>query len=70
MNEVGSSVNVLDWDAKKGVFTTKQLISTVPADNTGPTAPSDIVMDKKGKFAYVEPAGAERLYGLVLDFSE
>lgn len=53
VNEVGSSVNVLDWDAKKGVFTTKQLISTVPADNTGPTAPSDIVMDKKGRFAYV-----------------
>jgi 6-phosphogluconolactonase len=53
VNEVGSSVNVLDWDAKKGVFTTKQLISTVPADNTGPSAPSDIVMDKKGKFVYV-----------------
>jgi 6-phosphogluconolactonase len=53
VNEVGSSVNVLDWDTKKGVFTTKQLISTVAADNTGPSAPSDIVMDKKGKFAYV-----------------
>ena len=53
VNEVGSSVNVLDWNAKKGVFTTKQLISTVAADNTGPSAPSDIVMDKAGKFAYV-----------------
>ena len=53
VNEVGSSVNVLDWDTKKGVFTTKQLISTVSADNTGPSAPSDIVMDKKGKFVYV-----------------
>ncbi|MBS1822836.1 MAG: lactonase family protein [Acidobacteria bacterium] len=53
VNEVGSSVNVLDWDAKKGVFTTKQLISTVSTDNTGPSAPSDIVMDKKGQFCYV-----------------
>ncbi|MBS1798629.1 MAG: lactonase family protein [Acidobacteria bacterium] len=53
VNEVGSSVNVLDWDAKKGVFTTKQLISTAAADNTGPSAPSDIVMDKKGQFCYV-----------------
>jgi 6-phosphogluconolactonase len=53
VNEVGSSVNVLDWDTKKGVFTTKQLISTVSADNTGPSAPSDIVMDKKGQFCYV-----------------
>jgi 6-phosphogluconolactonase len=53
VNEVGSSVNVLDWDARKGTFTTKQLISTVPAENTEPSAPSDIVMDKNGKFCYV-----------------
>ena len=36
LNEVGSSVNVLDWDAKKGVLTTAQLISTVPEGHTGP----------------------------------
>ena len=65
VNEVGSSVNVLDWDALKGVFTTKQLISTVPENHQGPSAPSDIVMDKAGRFAYV----ANRLDDFMVSFS-
>jgi 6-phosphogluconolactonase len=65
VNEVGSSVNVLDWDAQKGVFTTKQLISTVPEGHEGPSAPSDIVMDKAGRFAYV----ANRLDDFMVSFS-
>ena len=65
VNEVGSSVNVLDWDAKKGVFTTAQLISTVAEDHQGPSAPSDIVMDKAGQFVYV----ANRLDDFMVSFS-
>jgi len=65
VNEVGSSVNVLDWDAQKGVFTTKQLISTVPEGHQGQSAPSDIVMDKAGRFAYV----ANRLDDFMVSFS-
>ncbi|WP_035359541.1 lactonase family protein [Edaphobacter aggregans] len=65
VNEVGSSVNVLDWDATKGVFTTKQLISTVPEGHQGPSAPSDIVMDKQGRFAYV----ANRIDDFMVSFS-
>jgi 6-phosphogluconolactonase len=65
VNEVGSSVNVLKWDATKGVFTTVQLISTVPADHQGPSAPSDVVMDKAGKFLYV----ANRLDDFMVSFS-
>ena len=65
VNEVGSSVNVLDWDAKKGVFTTAQLISTVPEGHQGPSAPSDVVMDKAGRFIYV----ANRLDDFMVSFS-
>jgi 6-phosphogluconolactonase len=65
VNEVGSSVNVLDWDARKGVFTTKQLISTIPEGHQGPSAPSDIVMDKKGRFVYV----ANRLDDFMVSYS-
>ncbi|WP_255460565.1 lactonase family protein [Edaphobacter albus] len=65
VNEVGSTVNVLDWDAKKGVFTTAQLISTVPEDHQGPTAPADIVLDKSARFAYV----ANRLDDFMVSFS-
>jgi 6-phosphogluconolactonase len=64
-NEVGSSVNVLDWDARKGVFTTAQLISTVPDGHTGPSAPSEIIIDKSGHFVYV----ANRLDDFMVSFS-
>lgn len=65
LNEVGSSVNVLDWDAKKGAFTTAQLISTVPEGHTGPSAPSEIVIDKTGRFVYA----ANRLDDFMVSFS-
>lgn len=65
LNEVGSSVNVLDWDAKKGVFTTAQLISTVPEGHTGPSAPSEIVIDKTGRFVYA----ANRFDNFLVSFS-
>ena len=64
-NEVGSSVNVLDWDAKKGILTTAQLISTVPEGHTGPSAPSEIIIDKAGRFVYV----ANRLDDFMVSFS-
>jgi 6-phosphogluconolactonase len=65
VNELGSSVNVLDWNAKKGAFTTVQLISTVPDGHQGPSAPSDVVMDKAGRFVYV----ANRLDDFMVSFS-
>jgi 6-phosphogluconolactonase len=64
-NEVGSSVNVLNWDAKNGVLTTAQLISTVPEGHTGPSAPSEIIIDKAGRFVYV----ANRLDDFMVSFS-
>lgn len=64
-NEVGSSINVLDWDAKKGVLTTVQLISTVPERHTGPSAPSEIILDKAGRFVYL----ANRLDDFMVSFS-
>jgi 6-phosphogluconolactonase len=65
LNEVGSSVNVLDWDARKGVLTTAQLISTVPEGHTGPSAPSEIVIDKTGRFVYA----ANRFDNFLVSFS-
>ena len=65
LNEVGSSVNMLDWDAKKGVLTTTQLISTIPEGHTGPSAPSEIVIDKTGRFVYA----ANRLDDFLVSFS-
>jgi len=65
LNEVGSSVNVLEWDARKGVLTTAQLVSTVPEGHTGPSAPSEIVIDKTGRFVYA----ANRFDNFLVSFS-
>jgi 6-phosphogluconolactonase len=65
INEVGSSVNALNWNATAGSFTTLQLISTVPDDHQGPSAPSDVVMDQKGRFLYV----ANRLDDFMVSFA-
>lgn len=65
VNEVGSSVNVLGWDARKGIFTTLQLISTVPEGHQEPSAPSEVVVDRAGRFVYV----ANRLDDFMVSFS-
>lgn len=65
VNEVKSSVNVLRWDEKQGTLETLQEISLIPEDHQGPSAPSDIVMDKQGRFAYV----ANRLDDFMASFT-
>lgn len=65
VNEVGSSVDVLYWDAQKGVFTTVQTISTVPEGHTGESAPSEGILDRAGRFFYV----ANRLDDFMVSFS-
>jgi 6-phosphogluconolactonase len=65
VNEVKSTVNVLRWDAKQGTLETLQEISLIPEDHQGPSAPSEIVMDRQGRFAYV----ANRLDDFMASFT-
>jgi 6-phosphogluconolactonase len=53
VNELDSTVTVLDWDAQRGVLTAKQAISNLPEGHTGPSAPSEGVLDHDGRFLYV-----------------
>jgi 6-phosphogluconolactonase len=53
VNELKPTVNVLGWDGDRGTLTTLQDISLVPEGYHGAAAPSDIVFDKKMRFAYV-----------------
>jgi 6-phosphogluconolactonase len=53
VNELDSTVSVLSWDGEGGTLTTVQNISLLPDGHQGPSAPSDIVMDRQGHFAYV-----------------
>ena len=65
VNELDSTVNVLSWDASAGSLTTLQTASYLPEGHQGPSAPSDIVIDKQARFAYV----ANRLDDFMVSFT-
>ncbi|MGB7136569.1 MAG: lactonase family protein [Acidobacteriaceae bacterium] len=63
--EMASTVNVLDWDAQKGTFHQIQSISLIPEDYHGVTRGCDIVLDRRGQFAYA----ANRDYDCLVSFT-
>lgn len=63
--EMASVVDVLDWDAKHGVFRQVQSVSLIPADYHGPTRGCDIVVTRAGNFAYA----ANRDYDCLVSFA-
>ncbi|HMH13332.1 MAG TPA: lactonase family protein [Edaphobacter sp.] len=65
VNELDSTVNVLGWNATKGTLETLQTASYLPEGHQGPSAPSDIVIDKQARFAYV----ANRLDDFMVSFT-
>lgn len=64
VNELTSTVSVLRWDAERGVIETGQEISLLPEGHEGPSAASEIVLDRRGQFAYV----ANRLDDFLVSF--
>lgn len=66
ITEMGSTVDVLDWDPVRGALTTTQVLSLtahkVPHWDTGG---SEIVFDGAARFAYV----ADRFYELIVTFA-
>jgi len=64
VNELKSTVNLLSWDAKQGALETCRR-SPAAGGHQGPSAPSDIVMDRQGRFAYV----ANRLDDFMASFT-
>ena len=65
VNELDSTVNVLGWNAAQGSLETLQTASYLPEGHQGPSAPSDIVIDKQARFAYV----ANRLDDFMVSFT-
>ena len=65
VNEMGSSVDVLDWNSSNGTLTTVQQISVIPADFHGRSQAAEIVFDREGRFAYV----SDRYYDCLVTFT-
>ncbi len=65
VNELDSTVNVLRWDTSLGSLETLQTAAYLPEGHQGPSGPSDIVIDKQARFAYV----ANRLDDFMVSFT-
>jgi 6-phosphogluconolactonase len=65
IHEMVSQVEVLGWDAEKGILHSLQKISLIPEDYHGPTRGADIVFTRDGHFAYA----ANREYDCLVSFA-
>jgi 6-phosphogluconolactonase len=61
INEMKSTITVLDWDAKRGAFTTKQTVSTLPAGYTGESTTAEIAVSPDGKYVYGSNRGHDSI---------
>jgi 6-phosphogluconolactonase len=61
INELDSTVTVFAWDAKKGVFTSKQTAGTLPADFTGNNSTAEVVVHPTGRFLYGSNRGHDSI---------
>ncbi|PRW63974.1 lactonase family protein [Actinopolyspora mortivallis] len=57
VNELASTVTVLDWHAATGVFTAGATLDTRPEGATGENYPAEVVVDRPGRTCYVTNRG-------------
>ena len=67
MNELASTVDVLDWHKEDGSLTLVTRIDLLPADYHGPTRGCDTVITRDGRFAYFANRDDNFLYAFRCD---
>jgi 6-phosphogluconolactonase len=67
MNEIASTVDVLDWHKTGGNFTLVDRIGLLPADYKGPTRGCDTVITRDGRFVYFANRDDNFLYAFKAD---
>ncbi len=67
INEMGSAVTAFSWNAKQGVLTELQSISTLPADFKGRNDSADIHVHPNGKFVYATNRGHDSIAIFAVD---
>jgi 6-phosphogluconolactonase len=60
-HEMGSAVSVFDYNAKAGVLTEKQLISTLPEGFQGTNHTAEVLAHPNGKFVYSSNRGHDSI---------
>ena len=61
INEMGSTVTAFSWDAKRGVLTEIQTISTLPQGWKGDTTCAEVITDAAGRFLYGSNRGHDSI---------
>jgi 6-phosphogluconolactonase len=69
MNELVSSVDVLDWHKADGSLTPVNTIRLLPPDSTGTSTGCDTVISRDGRFVYFANRGDNFLYAFKADFA-
>jgi 6-phosphogluconolactonase len=69
MNELASTVDVLDWHKADGSLTLADRIELLPADYHGPTRGCDTVITRDGRFVYFANRDDNFLYAFKADFA-
>lgn len=67
VNELDSTVDVLDWHKSSGALTLVTRIDLLPAGYKGPTSACDTVIAKDGRFVYFANRGNDFLYSFKAD---
>lgn len=67
VNELVSTVDVLEWQKADGNLTLVASIDLVPADYQGPTRACDTVITRDGRFVYFANRGDDFLYAFKAD---
>jgi 6-phosphogluconolactonase len=67
VNEVDSTVDVLDWHKSSGALTLVTRIDLLPAGYKGPTSACDTVIAKDGRFVYFANRDNDFLYSFKAD---
>lgn len=61
INEISSTIVALDFDGAQGTFKELQVVSTLPADYTGPNDCADVHLSENGRFLYGSNRGHDSL---------
>lgn len=61
LSELTADLQVLDWDARAGVLTERQLLSTNAPEHTGSISAAELAVSRDGRYVYVSNRGDNAL---------
>jgi 6-phosphogluconolactonase len=69
VNELTSTIDLLNWHPQTGALTLVQKTELLPSDSKGISSAAEIIFDKKGQYAYASNRGDDFLAGFDIDQS-